>query len=111
MTGQDHELVDLLKRRLELVTRVAAINARMHKLIQEASGIQIELLHLEGALDCDPANRQLARELHDTEDRAASLQSAQDDCLEKAEAVEGEIAAIDRQIAAAQIAATKGRFE
>lgn len=102
MTGQDPSLQDRLRRRLELVAELSALAARTHKSIQELSALEMEALRLELAIGRDPGSDELVRELHDVEDRAAALRSLQADCLEETEAVEAEVEAIDRLIAAAR---------
>ena len=93
---------DLLQRRLALVAQISALNARMHKLIQETSGMEMEILRLELAIARDTHNQQLVQELHDMEDRAADTRSACADCEAEAEAVEVAVREIDRQLAAAK---------
>ncbi|WP_454851115.1 hypothetical protein [Rhizobium binxianense] len=102
MSGQVQPIHELLQRRLDRVADISALTARTHKLIQEASGIEMEILRLQLALDRDPGNGEVARELGEVEAQAAVVRSAQADCAAEIEAAEAAVTDIDRLIAAAK---------
>lgn len=99
MTGQAHDPLDLLRRRVGLVADVSALNARVHKLIQAISGIEMEVLRLELEIGRSEADAELVQELHETEERAAAMRTAQAECLEEIAAAEAEVAELDRLLA------------
>ena len=100
MTGQEHALQELLRRRFDLVTGISALTARAHRLIQEMSGIEMEMLRLELATAREPDNGRLVQELHETEERAENTRSAQADCQEEIGALEAAVSEVDRLLAA-----------
>lgn len=102
MSGQDQPIQELLQRRLDRVADISALTARTHKLIQETSGIEMEVLRLQLALDRDPGNDEVAKELSEVEGQAAAMRSAQADCAARIEAAEAAVTDIDRLIAAAK---------
>ncbi|MFB2550485.1 hypothetical protein [Ensifer soli] len=107
MNGQDlfpappapASVVHLLERRLALTAGVAALTARMQRLIRETSGIEMEVLRLEIALGAAPGDGELARELQEVLEKETALRSAQLDCLQETVAAEDAIAEVDRLIA------------
>ncbi|MFT4182181.1 MAG: hypothetical protein QM636_09730 [Rhizobium sp.] len=102
MSDQNQPIQDLLQRRLDLVAGVSALTARTHKLIQEMSGTEMEILRLQLALERAPASNELAGALNEAEEQASDIQSCQADCVAEIEAAEAAIADIDRLIAAAK---------
>lgn len=100
MNDQDQPIQKLLRRRLDLVADVSALTARVHKLIQEMSGTEMEILRLQLALDQVPANNELIQALNEAEEQASGIRSAQADCIVEIEAAETAVAEIDRLIAA-----------
>ncbi|WP_092712968.1 hypothetical protein [Rhizobium multihospitium] len=102
MSDQDQPIQDLLQRRLDLVAGVSALTAKTHKLIQEMSGTEMEILRLQLALERDHANNELAEALNEAEEQASGIQSSQADCVAEIEAAEAAIAHIDRLIAVAR---------
>lgn len=102
MNGQDQPIQELLRRRLDRVADISALTARTHKLIQETSGIEMEILRLQLTLDRDPGNHEAARELGEVEGQAAAIQLAQADCVAEIEAAEAAVMDIDRLITAAK---------
>lgn len=102
MSDQDQPIQQLLKRRLDLVADVSALTARIHKLIQEISGIEMEILRLQLALDRAPANRELEDALNKVEEQASGIRSTQVDCVAQIDAAEAAIAHIDCLITAAR---------
>lgn len=102
MSGQDQPIQELLQRRLDCVADISALTARTHKLIQEASGIEMEILRLQLALERDHANDEVAKELSAVEEQAAAIRSAQAYCVAEIEAAEAAVTDIDRLIAAAK---------
>lgn len=100
MTGQDHSALELLRRRVELIGAVSALNAKALKLIQQMSGMDMEILRLELELGRNASSEQLVRELHETEDSAAAMRAAHADCLEEIATAEADVAELDRLIAA-----------
>jgi len=102
MSDQDQPIQELLQRRLELVAGVSALTARTHKLIQEMSGTEMEILRLQLALERTPASKELAQALNAAEEQASGIRSIQAGCVAEIEAAEAAIAHIDRLIAAAK---------
>lgn len=102
MNGQDQPIQELLRRRLDRVADISVLTARTHKLIQETSGIEMEILRLQLALDRDPGNDEVAKELSAVEGRADAIRSAQADCVAEIEAAEAAVTDIDCLIAAAK---------
>ncbi|OWK23161.1 hypothetical protein AJ87_41795 [Rhizobium yanglingense] len=89
-----------MRRRIELVGEVSALNARALKLAQAASGIEMDILRLEQAIGRNPANGQLVQELHDAENDAGKMRGAQAACSKDIAAAERKVAALDDLIAA-----------
>jgi hypothetical protein len=102
MSAQDQPIQDLLQRRLALVGTISALTARTHKLIQENSGAEMEILRLKLALGRSPADRELLRALEEAEDQAETIRSNQDDCIAQIEAGETALMEIDRLIEGAK---------
>lgn len=102
MSEQDHPFRDLLERRLALVATISALTARAHKLIQESSGAEMEILRLKLALERGPADGDLLPALKAAEDQAETIRSSQDDCSAEIEAAEAAVMEIDRLIEAAK---------
>lgn len=101
MTAQNPATLDLLRQRLERVAQVSALTAKAMKLAQAASGMEMDILRLELAIDQDPADKQLVQELHEVESNAEVIRDAQETCDEEIAAVEKDVAALDRLIAGA----------
>lgn len=99
MTAQDQTL-DLLRQRVERVAEVSALTAKALKLTQALSGVEMDILRLELEIGRSAPSQKLARELQDTEDKAETQRKAHADCMEEIAAVEAEVAALDRMIAA-----------
>lgn len=100
MTAHDQTDLDLMKRRVELVGEVSALTAKALKLTQALSGIEMDILRLEMEIGRSAPSQELAQELQDTEDRAETQRKAHADCMEEIAAVEADVAALDRMIAA-----------
>lgn len=99
MSDQGQPIQDLLRRRLALVSTISGLSARTHKLIQENAGAEMEILRLQLALGRSPADGALLQALKETEHRAETIRSQQEDCVAEIEAVEAAVMDIDRQIA------------
>lgn len=102
MTDRTTSPDDLLQRRFALVATLSGLTARAHKLIQELSAADMDVLRLELAIARHPANGELVRELHEVQDRAQALGASQSACLDETMSVEAALDEIDRQIAAAR---------
>jgi hypothetical protein len=92
----------LLERRFALVVMLSGLTARSHKLIQELSAADMDVLRLELETARKRADAELVRELQDVQDRAASLRASQAECQDETAAVEAQMDEIDRLIAAAR---------
>ncbi|MCV9963187.1 hypothetical protein OIU34_14860 [Pararhizobium sp. BT-229] len=99
MNAQDQTL-DLLRQRVERVAEVSALTAKALKLTQALSGVEMDILRLELEIGRSAPSQKLARELQDTEDKVETQRKAHADCMEEIAAVETEVAALDRMIAA-----------
>ena len=102
MTGQDLSSQGLLQRRLALVAELSLLTAHAHKLIQELSATEMDMLRLELEIERNPARDELVRELQEIQDHAAALCSSQADCLDRTALVEAEMEEIDGLIATAR---------
>ncbi|CAG4909637.1 unnamed protein product [Acidocella sp. C78] len=95
MTGADAERQQLLRRRLALVGAISALNAEALRTLQQLAGLEIDMQRLE-----DDARMQDSGSLSAANGEAAALREAQADCAARIEAVEAEMAEIDRHLAA-----------
>ena len=99
MTGQSLAPAELLQRRFALVTALSELNARTHKLVQELSAIDLDLLRIELEIRREPADVKLVQELQEVEQRAAALRASRSDCDDETAAVEAEMDEIDLLLA------------
>lgn len=93
---------DLLQRRLMLVSTISALTAKMHRLIQEHSGAEMEILRLELASGRSPADGELLHALARAEADAETIRSRQEDCAAEIEVAEAAVSEVDRLIAASK---------
>jgi hypothetical protein len=101
MADQDKNLLDsLVRKRVSLVSAVSALTAKALKLAQAISGVDMDILRLELEIGRNAPSIQLVQELHESQESAARMRAAHDDCLEEIAAAEEEVAGVDRQIAA-----------
>jgi hypothetical protein len=101
MADQDKNLLDsLVRKRVSLVSAVSALTAKALKLAQAISGVDMDILRLELEIGRNAPSTQLVQELHESQESAARMRAAHDDCLEEIAAAEEEVAGVDRQIAA-----------
>ncbi|RWD60306.1 MAG: hypothetical protein EOS36_21530 [Mesorhizobium sp.] len=97
--GQAAAFAALATRRLALVANVSALTAEALRLSQKLSGIEMDVLRLQLEIGRAGAGIQLVQELHDAEENAAAAREA---CMKgegRIEAIEIEIADIDRALA------------
>lgn len=102
-TRQTAALTALATRRLALVADVSALTAEALRLNQKLAGIEMDVLRLQLEIGRACPNIQLVQELHDAEENAAAAREA---CMKgegRIEAIEIEIADIDRALAKSTI--------
>ncbi|AYG58324.1 hypothetical protein [Rhizobium jaguaris] len=103
MADEDKDLLDaLVRKRVSLVSTVSALTAKALKLAQAISGVDMDILRLELEISRNAPSTQLVQELHESQENAARMRAAHDDCLEEIAAAEEEVADVDRQIAVAR---------
>ncbi|MFS8116027.1 hypothetical protein QD460_30295 [Rhizobium jaguaris] len=103
MADEDKDLLDaLVRKRVSLVSTVSALTAKALKLAQAISGVDMDILRLELEIGRNAPSTQLVQELHESQENAARMRAAHDDCLEEIAAAEEEVADVDRQIATAR---------
>lgn len=100
MTDQDAR-VDLLQRRLSLVTNLSALNAEALRLTQGLAGMEMDIQRFELEIAKNGATEKLAQDLHGVEMSAESIRVMQAECSENIAVVEREVAEVDRLLAAA----------
>ncbi|WP_025661415.1 hypothetical protein [Rhizobium sp. IBUN] len=99
---QDQSNQEPLQRRLEMVGRISSLTATAHKLIQQASGVEMEIMRLELALADDPADETLVSALRESEEQASAIRSEQIETNAAIEAAEAAVKDIDLLIAKAK---------
>ena len=101
MADQDKDLLDsLVRKRVSVVSAVSALTAKALKLAQAISGVDMDILRLELEIGRNAPSSQLVRELHESQENAARMRAAHDDCVEEIAAAEEAVADVDRQIEA-----------
>lgn len=102
MTKQAPSRVELLQTRLSLVAALSALNAEALKFIQTLGAIDMDRLRIELEQERSGASEQLVRDLHEVEMKAEAVRAASAECDERIAAVEREVEAVDRLLAAAE---------
>lgn len=102
MPFQDQSNQEPLQRRLEMVGRISSLTAMAHKLIQQASGVEMEIMRLELALANDPADQKFVASLRESEEQASAIRAEQSETNAAIEAVEAAVKDIDLLIAKAK---------
>ncbi|MFI0844163.1 hypothetical protein [Mesorhizobium sp. IMUNJ 23232] len=90
----------LLARRLKLVAEVSGLTAEMQKHNQILAGLEMDLLRIELEIGRNGSSEQLVRDLHEAEQAVEATMVKRADCEERIEAVEKQVEAVDREIAA-----------
>lgn len=90
----------LLTRRLALVANVSALTAEGLRLNQKRAGVEMDVLRLELEIARTGTSEQLVQDLHEAEERAASIMQACAACEERIVAAEDEVEGVDRTLAA-----------
>jgi hypothetical protein len=90
----------LLARRLSLVANVSALTADALRLNQKLGGVEMDVLRLELEIGRSGTSEQLARDLREAQEQAAAIVEACATCEERIVAAEGEVADVDRALAA-----------
>lgn len=93
--------VDLLERRLALVSEISAFNEEALRLVQMLAGAEMEMLRLELEAAKTDACTELVQDLHEAEEDAAAIQVRLGECHDRIAEVEREVAEIDRLLAMA----------
>lgn len=102
MPFQDQSIPEPLQRRLEMVGCISSLTATAHKLIQQASGVEMEIMRLELALARHPADEKLVAALRESEEQASAIRSGQTETNAAIEAAEAAVRDIDLLIAKAK---------
>ena len=85
-----------------MVGRISSLTAMAHKLIQQASGVEMEIMRLELALANDPADQKFVASLRESEEQASAIRAEQSETNAAIEAVEAAVKDIDLLIAKAK---------
>ncbi len=83
---------------MALVSEISRLNAEQLLNTQKLSGNQIDLLRCADVLRDEPASGPFRDELAQAEARDASLKSKMADCADKLQALEDQVAALDRKL-------------
>ena len=95
MSHQDEQAPDYLQRRLHLIASISTLTATGHKLIQQVSGAEMEIMRLEMALSQAPENPDLANALCEFQERAEALRAEQSENAAAIDAAEAAVRDID----------------
>ena len=95
MSRQDQKTPDYLQRRLDLVAAISTLTATGHKLIQQVSGAEMEIMRLEMALSEAPENPDLSHALREVQEGAEALRAEQSENAAAIEAAEAALRDID----------------
>ncbi|TPJ83261.1 hypothetical protein FJ434_19810 [Mesorhizobium sp. B2-5-13] len=90
----------LLDRRLALVGNVSALTAEALRLNQKLAGLEMEVLRVELEIGRSGTSPQLVQDLHEAEESAEAIVDARAACEDHIAAAEGEVADVDRELAA-----------
>ncbi|TRC97140.1 hypothetical protein FJV76_10280 [Mesorhizobium sp. WSM4303] len=90
----------LLERRLALVGNVSALTAEALRLNQKLAGLEMDLLRVELEIGRSGASAQLVQDLHEAEESAKAIMNSRAACETRIATAEGQIADVDRELAA-----------
>ena len=99
MTDQTRAIQEIFYKRITLVGEISSLNAEQLQITQQLSGNQFDILRCQDGLSDRNPSQQLRSELAEAEAREADLQNQIDECNERLQALENEIAALDRLLA------------
>ncbi len=102
MNDQASTPTELLQRRLKLVGEISTLNAQALKHIQALAGVEMEVLRLDLEIGRTAASAQLVQDLHEAEEHAEAIRSAQAECDDRIAAAEREVAELDLRLATAR---------
>lgn len=90
----------LLERRLALVGNVSALTAEALRLKQKLAGLEMDVLRVELEIGRNGPSAQLVQDLHEAKESAEAIMNACAACEDRIAAAEGDVADVDRELAA-----------
>ncbi len=98
MTDQTESIQEIFERRMVLVGEMSRLNAEQLLNTQKLSGNQIDLLRCADGVRDNGGDGGLRDELAEAEARDALLKSKIADCDDRLQALEEQVAALDRKL-------------